>query len=121
MNLKTTLSGLITALIIVLLFVVVKVFNLNIPEAQYEAIKFVITAIGLAIISLFADPNSFKELNVKFVGVLTYLVTAVTGLLGMLLKTAIPEVVTVAVQAILIFLFSWLLTDVLKLPQKTNQ
>lgn len=106
MNPRTTLAGFITALITVAFWVINSWFY-PIPT---EVTTFVITG-AIALVTLFADPNSFKEVKPNIFAVITTLITITGYVLQAVWKIQMPDFIIPFLQAISIFLFGLFLRD----------
>jgi len=106
MNPRTTLAGLITALVTMVAWAI----NTFVTPIPADVTTFVITG-AIAIITLFADPNSFKEAPPNVMAVITTVITIATYVLNAFWQIIIPPFIVAAAQAIGIFLFGYYLTD----------
>lgn len=106
MNPKTTLAGLVTAIITMVIWAL-NSWVVAIPD---DVTTFIIGG-AIAVMTLFTDPQSFKEVTPKVMTAITTIITIAAYLLQSLWQFAIPDFVIAAAQAVGIFLLGWFLSD----------
>jgi hypothetical protein len=101
MNPKTTIKGLISAIVIFAIWITLIAFTVVIPP---EVGTF-LNLIGIAIVGIWADPEGFKEISPALFGILTTILSFLFYILSHFFQIIVPELVQGAAQAIGVFLF----------------
>ena len=111
MNPRTTLAGLVTAVLTIILWAI-NAYWFPLPA---EVRTFIITG-AVTIIALFADPNGYKEVKPNIFVIITTIVT-ITGYVLNIFHIVLPDIIIAGLQAICIYLFGYFLKDAKPLPK----